>query len=480
MNSKKKSTSKRSAPKPSAAESKPATKKAASRKSTPRSGADPAQARPLAETAPTETLVPSLAPLTRPAPPSPAAPSVVSAPAAPPRKLPAHLTVPPILLEDDSLPSRLAARFAPVPAPAPVALVQPSPEKTEASVPAAEVPAPRLPEPPPAPTLPPHYGTRRLSLLARDPFTLFADWDFSAAEIVEAQRAAARGQVVLRIFRGAAAGPLVLELPVEADRRQEFIPAPVSGQPYHAALGFVGRDDVWHELARSGVAEVPPEVPPPSTSFAEAHSAPTARIEIEAPVARTRGEDVMAPAWVRAALWAEPMVRWETPPATTAWAAPVVAAVWTPALAGASEQLAGPGGPGPQGAASPAGRPTNPSSLEVGLSSEAAVPSAPEAGRGFWFKVNAEVVIYGSTERDAKVTIDGRPVQLRPDGSFSFRFSLPDGAFNLPIRAVAADGLDGREAVFHLTKATVREGEVGDHPQNPALRPPLADHAVSQ
>jgi hypothetical protein len=390
------------------------------------------------------------------------------------------LTVPPILLEDDSLPARLAARFAPAPAPITVApdAEPPPPPATAVAEPAMEDPAPCPPAEPTAPSLPPHYGTRQLSLLARDPFTLFADWDFSPAEIIAAQRAAARGQVVLRIVRGASAGPLVLELPVEAERRQEFIPAPVSGQAYHAALGFVGRDDVWHELARSGVAEVPPEeAPEPAVA---ALPAPVARIEIAAPVASAPREDAAAPAWVRAALWSEPTVRWETSPPTTAWAAPVVAAVWTPALAGASEQLAGPGGPGPQGAASPTGHPTNPSSLEAGLSSEAAVPSAPEAGRGFWFKVNAEVVIYGSTERDAKVTIDGRPVQLRPDGSFSFRFSLPDGAFNLPIRAVAAHGLDGREAVFHLTKATVREGEVGEHPQNPALRPPLAEHAVSQ
>src|SRR5688572_31722682 len=34
----------------------------------------------------------------------------------------------------------------------------------------------------------------------------------------------------------------------------------------------------------------------------------------------------------------------------------------------------------------------------------------------------------------ATVTIGGRPIRLRPDGSFSYRFSLPDGEYELPIR----------------------------------------------
>src|SRR5688500_20153543 len=36
--------------------------------------------------------------------------------------------------------------------------------------------------------------------------------------------------------------------------------------------------------------------------------------------------------------------------------------------------------------------------------------------RKFWFKINAELIIYGATEPDAKVAIADRPIKLRPDG----------------------------------------------------------------
>ena len=66
-----------------------------------------------------------------------------------------------------------------------------------------------------------------------------------------------------------------------------------------------------------------------------------------------------------------------------------------------------------------------------------------EKAKGFWFNVNAELIIYGATEPDAKVTLGGHEIKLRPDGSFSYRFALPDGNYDLPAVAVSADG-DGR------------------------------------
>ncbi|MBP6875813.1 MAG: DUF4912 domain-containing protein [Candidatus Eisenbacteria bacterium] len=64
-----------------------------------------------------------------------------------------------------------------------------------------------------------------------------------------------------------------------------------------------------------------------------------------------------------------------------------------------------------------------------------AVPGAP----GFWFVLDAELIVYGATEPDAKVTVQGRPVRLRPDGTFSLRFLLPDGTQVIDATAVSAD-----------------------------------------
>jgi hypothetical protein len=97
-------------------------------------------------------------------------------------------------------------------------------------------------------------------------------------------------------------------------------------------------------------------------------------------------------------------------------------------------------------------------------------------GRGFWFNVNAELVIYGATERGAKLIVGGRAVALRPDGTFSFRFALPDGNYDLPITAVAPDGQESRQADLSFRRASQYRGDVGRHPQDAKLREPAAAH----
>ena len=99
-----------------------------------------------------------------------------------------------------------------------------------------------------------------------------------------------------------------------------------------------------------------------------------------------------------------------------------------------------------------------------------------ERGRGFWFNVDAELIIYGATERDASVTIGGRKIQLRADGSFSYRFALPDGRYDLPVVAVSADETDARAAGLRFSRTTELLGEVGAQPQDPALTAPTAEN----
>ncbi len=101
-----------------------------------------------------------------------------------------------------------------------------------------------------------------------------------------------------------------------------------------------------------------------------------------------------------------------------------------------------------------------------------------EQGRGFWFNVNAELIIYGATEPDAKVTIGDRPIKLRPDGSFSFRFALPEGQYTLPAAAHSPDGAETRQAILNFSRQTVYEGEVGAHPQDQPLEAPLVSEVT--
>ena len=74
--------------------------------------------------------------------------------------------------------------------------------------------------------------------------------------------------------------------------------------------------------------------------------------------------------------------------------------------------------------------------------------------RGFWFVLDAELIVYGATAPDASVTVQGRPVKLRPDGSFTLRFALPDGVQRIDATAVSADGLEERSIVPTVTRTT--------------------------
>ncbi len=62
--------------------------------------------------------------------------------------------------------------------------------------------------------------------------------------------------------------------------------------------------------------------------------------------------------------------------------------------------------------------------------------------RSFWLKVDCELIVYGATEPDAKVTVQGQPVNLRPDGTFTLRYYLPDSRQVIPVKAVSADKID--------------------------------------
>jgi uncharacterized protein len=74
--------------------------------------------------------------------------------------------------------------------------------------------------------------------------------------------------------------------------------------------------------------------------------------------------------------------------------------------------------------------------------------------RSFWFNLDAELIVYGATEPTAKVTLQGEPVKLRPDGTFTMRFSLPDSRQIIPANAISADGVEERTIVLAVERNT--------------------------
>lgn len=78
----------------------------------------------------------------------------------------------------------------------------------------------------------------------------------------------------------------------------------------------------------------------------------------------------------------------------------------------------------------------------------------PVKYRGFWLVVNTELIVYGATEPDATVTIQGRPIKLNRDGTFSLRFALPDGEQVIAVKGISADKEEERTITPIVKKHT--------------------------
>lgn len=89
-----------------------------------------------------------------------------------------------------------------------------------------------------------------------------------------------------------------------------------------------------------------------------------------------------------------------------------------------------------------------------GMASMASPVKKVPRERKFWLVVNTELIVYGATEADAKVTVQGREINLRPDGTFSLRFALPDGEQVIPVKAVSSDQLEEHTITPIVTRET--------------------------
>jgi hypothetical protein len=450
-----------------------------------------------------------------------AAPVPPTAPVAPL----AGIRIPAILLEGDDLPLPPEPTLIPAPmekfsAPAPeideaeVAVAPVAPEttvlpalepaerpelaesaKVEVLPPVAEVPAP-APEPaatpalaPPADSgLPQSYGTCRLVLAARDARWLYAHWDMDRERLRAHNAAAAGGHLVLRVHKHSVATPAYSRIDLHSDSTHWFVPVDEAATRYIAEIGYDSAAGEWIPIAVSEATLTPPE------SVSDDTSTRFATIPQDIPLPQLLGLVKTAVAEQPSLAAALEELRQDGHPALPP--APAARAeIWTPAQERAlarvisldesrrvwmgslevtevirrqlkeevsSAGLGGAGQPGVPGV----------SSLGVAMPSSPAAVAAPAKARKFWLNVNAELVIYGATEPDARVTIGARKIKLRPDGTFSFRFVLPDGEYELPVAAESGDGEETREARLRFRRDTERRGAVAAHPQDPRLGKP--------
>jgi uncharacterized protein len=84
----------------------------------------------------------------------------------------------------------------------------------------------------------------------------------------------------------------------------------------------------------------------------------------------------------------------------------------------------------------------------------APTPAAAPKGGKFFFHIDAEMIVFGRTIAGSRVTLQGEPVKLRPDGTFTMRYSFPDGRQILPAIAESADGIEERKIVLAVERNT--------------------------
>ncbi|HVM50490.1 MAG TPA: DUF4912 domain-containing protein [Candidatus Acidoferrum sp.] len=333
------------------------------------------------------------------------------------------LGIPPILLEGDEPPR-----------PAPTALT---------ATPAAAAPVPE------SASLPESYGTGKLSLLPRDPHWLYAYWDLPTEQQRRFNALSAERHLVVRVQPGTLAGHPSTDVHVHPESRSWFIHVENAATRYTAELGYYPASGEWVPVARSVSAVTPPDTISrdktlrfatlPPEAIAREHVVPARLPQPAGALPPGPGPDAAVDGQAPGPSEAADLLR-----------SRVLAA-----LAPSSLALAAPAGAAP------------------GISSPPGGQAAPP--KGFWLNVNAEVVLYGGTEPDARVTIDGKPIELRDDGTFSFRFALPDGEYHLHVSAQSTGG-DLRSADLRFARRSGYAGEVGAAPQDPLLKTPAAEN----
>jgi hypothetical protein len=358
--------------------------------------------------------------------------------------------------------------------------------------------------------LPDAYGTNRVMLMARDPHWLYAHWDLTGDQQRRYNASAAGHHLVVRVRKASPGNEQVAEIDLHPESSHWFIHVAQAGIGYVAELGYYAVSGGWMSIGTSEPAVTPSDAicEAKAEQFASVRSgplsapfgAPAVSGEAQAGWGRGQGTTVIPFATRHApGQFSEPGTSraWEGAGPASYVEPGLAPKTWTPAQEAALEEIvlttadqrgwisseevaqagavikvrpgqAAPAGLQPAAPSSPVGPFENVEAGAEAVSSEMRIESEGARPRGFWFNINAELILYGATEPDARVELARRPVQLRPDGTFSCRFALPDGDYEIDAMAVSKDG-DWRRAALRFGRRTEYQGDVGKHPQDPAL-----------
>lgn len=306
--------------------------------------------------------------------------------------------------------------------------------------------------------LPGGYGESRIVLLPRDPQWAYAYWDIPNEHKQELRnqggnRLALRFYDVTDIDINTQSPHSLQQYECGEVAREWYLPIPVSDRDYSVEIGYICDDGRWLVLARSASMRIPPVYPSDwvEDKFITVDWNQDLRGRTFAklvPPSQKAGSkaDMVGAAGEQNGLYGK----------MSALAQSAEAQRVAGSLFGSMHQV-------PEQAVSSfvfpsgAGLWALPTASGINMSGAGMFASAPPAKppRKFWLVADAELIVYGATEPDATVTIDGEEIELQPDGTFRFQMSFQDGMIRYPIVAVAKDGEQTRSIHMDFERQTL-------------------------
>lgn len=249
----------------------------------------------------------------------------------------------------------------------------------------------------------------RIFLMVPDPFWLHVTWELTQQSVLRAEAALRQdwhgAKPIIRLFdvtsqdTTSTSETPVRDVTIHGGCTNWYIDVPQPPRSYRADIGYLSRRGEFYVLARSNV------VTPPKAGAHEALDVPMGDADgkkAERVLAMSTGFESSGSPELKDML---------------------------------EERLRRPlGGP-----------------KETGFGSGALPPGAVKK---FFFAIDAHLVVNGRTDPAAHVTLGNEPVKLRPDGTFTMLFSLPDSRQIIPAVATSGDGGEERTIVLAVERNT--------------------------
>ena len=286
--------------------------------------------------------------------------------------------------------------FLPPPAPKPIPKVETKAAKVESTIPAEKDLSVKNK---------PGHTKDRIVLMVPDPFWLHCYWELSLQSVQRAEAALGQdwhgAKPIIRLFdvtsqdTTSTSETPVRDIVVHGGCSHWYIDVPQPPRTYRADIGYISKRGQFYVLARSNV--VTPPKSGATESLEDSWAADLDPAKADRVLAMSTGfESTHGPAQLKELF---------------------------------DEQFR---------------RPIKEGSFGTG--------AAPGKLKKFHFELDAELVVFGKTDPTATVTLQNEPVKLRPDGSFTMRFSLPDSRQIIPAVATSSDGLEEQTIVLAVER----------------------------